>query len=141
PLRWRAAGRRWGHRQDWTGGRPDRGGGNMYRSLLVPLNRSSFAEQALPLALGIAPRAGALLDLVEGHATYALEDPTAGWVPFEPDRNGTEEGVCDAANHGPRQSTNPHVPARREVGRALAAGTGGVLAEHPGQPAQTHPPR
>jgi nucleotide-binding universal stress UspA family protein len=60
----------------------------MYLSLLVPLNRSSFAEEALPLALSIARRAGARLDLVEVHALYALEDPTAGWIPlFEPDRD------------------------------------------------------
>src|SRR5271165_560475 len=58
----------------------------MYRSLLVPLNRSSFAEQALPLALSIARRANARLDLVEVHALYALEDPTAGWLPFESNR-------------------------------------------------------
>jgi nucleotide-binding universal stress UspA family protein len=59
----------------------------MYPSLLVPLDRSSFAEQALPLALSIARRANARLDLVEVHALYALEDPTAGWVPFEPERD------------------------------------------------------
>src|SRR5437879_8039235 len=59
----------------------------MYLSLLVPLDRSSFAEQALPLALSIARRAKARLDLVEVHALYALEDPTAGWVSFEPERD------------------------------------------------------
>ena len=59
----------------------------MYPSLLVPLNRSSFAEHALPLALSIARRANARLDLVEVHALYALEDRTAGWVPFEPERD------------------------------------------------------
>src|SRR5258708_25030283 len=59
----------------------------MYCSLLVPLDRTSLAEQALPLALGIARRAGARLDLVEVHALNDQEDPTAGWVPFEPDRD------------------------------------------------------
>jgi nucleotide-binding universal stress UspA family protein len=59
----------------------------MYRSLLVPLDRSSFAEQALPLALSIARRAEARLDLVEVHALYALEDRTAAWLPFEPNRD------------------------------------------------------
>ena len=59
----------------------------MYRSLLVPLDRSSFAEQALPLVLSIARRANARLDLVEVHALYSLEDPTAGWVSFEPERD------------------------------------------------------
>src|ERR1700733_683830 len=59
----------------------------MYLSLLVPLDRSSFAEQALPLALSIARRANARLDLVEVHALYAQEAPHAGWVPFEPERD------------------------------------------------------
>lgn len=36
----------------------------MYRSLLVPLDGSPFAEQALPLALSIAKRAKAVLHLV-----------------------------------------------------------------------------
>lgn len=54
----------------------------MYRSLLVPVDRSSFAEQALPLALGIARRANARLDLVEVHANYDLDDRHAGWAPF-----------------------------------------------------------
>ena len=33
----------------------------MYRSLLVPLDGSAFAEHALPLALGLARRSGATL--------------------------------------------------------------------------------
>lgn len=57
----------------------------MYLSLLVPLDRSSFAEQALPLAFSIARRAKARLELVEVHALYALDDPHCGWAPFEPD--------------------------------------------------------
>jgi nucleotide-binding universal stress UspA family protein len=60
----------------------------MYVSLLVPLDRSPLAEQALPWALSIARRANARMDLVQVHALYALEDPTAGWLPFDPD--------CDA---------------------------------------------
>src|SRR5262245_36635614 len=36
----------------------------MYRSLLVPLDGSSFAEPALPVAQAIARRAGARLHLV-----------------------------------------------------------------------------
>jgi hypothetical protein len=47
---------------------------------LVPLDRTSFAEQAMPLALGIARRASARLDLVKVHALYALEDRTAAEV-------------------------------------------------------------
>jgi nucleotide-binding universal stress UspA family protein len=59
----------------------------MYRSILVPLDRTSFAEQALPLALSIARRSGAWVELVEVHALYGLGDPTAGWLPFNPKRD------------------------------------------------------
>ncbi len=34
----------------------------MYRSILVPLDGSAFAEAAIPLALSIANRAGANLE-------------------------------------------------------------------------------
>ncbi len=47
----------------------------MYTSILVPLDRSSFAEQALPLALSIARRARARLELVEVHVSYGFEIP------------------------------------------------------------------
>jgi len=59
----------------------------MSLSLLVPLDRSSFAEQALPLALSIARRANGRLDLVEVHALYAAEGSTGGWLPFDPSRD------------------------------------------------------
>jgi len=42
----------------------------MYRTIMVPLDGSSLGEYALPLALGIARRAGATLDLV--HVCTAL---------------------------------------------------------------------
>jgi len=59
----------------------------MYLSLLVPLDRSSFAEQALPWALSIARRAKARLDLVAVHALYGLDDPNAGWLPYDSSRD------------------------------------------------------
>jgi nucleotide-binding universal stress UspA family protein len=59
----------------------------MYHSLLVPLDQSPFAKDALPLALSIARRSGARLDLVEVHTLYALGDPTSGRVPFESERD------------------------------------------------------
>jgi nucleotide-binding universal stress UspA family protein len=43
----------------------------MYRSLLVPLDGSSFAEQALPLAVEICARSGASLHLVLVHDSLA----------------------------------------------------------------------
>jgi nucleotide-binding universal stress UspA family protein len=41
----------------------------MYRSILVPLDGSPFSEHALPLALSIARRAGATLQLAHVHTT------------------------------------------------------------------------
>jgi nucleotide-binding universal stress UspA family protein len=43
----------------------------MYRTVLVPLDGSAFAEHALPLALSIASRAGAALRLVRVHVPAA----------------------------------------------------------------------
>jgi nucleotide-binding universal stress UspA family protein len=43
----------------------------MYRSLLVPLDGSTFSEQALPLALGIARRSGAGITLLHVQAPLA----------------------------------------------------------------------
>jgi nucleotide-binding universal stress UspA family protein len=54
----------------------------MFQTLLVPLDRSAFAEHALPLAVSIARRAAARLDLVEVHELYALADPSCGWAPY-----------------------------------------------------------
>jgi nucleotide-binding universal stress UspA family protein len=57
----------------------------MYHSILVPLDGSQFAEQALPLALSIASRAGAGLEVVQVHVLYALQEPACSWLPFDPD--------------------------------------------------------
>jgi nucleotide-binding universal stress UspA family protein len=42
----------------------------MYQSILVPLDGSTFAEQALPVAWSIARRAGATLQLVRIHVPF-----------------------------------------------------------------------
>src|SRR5262249_51840495 len=54
-------------------------GATMYRSVLVPLDGSTFGEQALPLALSIARRAGVGVQLV-----HVLSPLTAAYaeVPF-----------------------------------------------------------
>jgi nucleotide-binding universal stress UspA family protein len=44
----------------------------MYRSILVPLDGSPFGEQALPMALGIAKRAGATLQVAHVYVPLAL---------------------------------------------------------------------
>jgi len=56
----------------------------MFRNLLVPLDGSAFAEQALPWAISIAQQTEASLDLVRAHVFYALEDPAYGWASFDP---------------------------------------------------------
>jgi nucleotide-binding universal stress UspA family protein len=61
----------------------------MYRSILVPLDGSKFAEQALPLALSIANRSGARLEVVQVHVLYALQQPECSWLPFDP----TEDAI------------------------------------------------
>jgi nucleotide-binding universal stress UspA family protein len=43
----------------------------MYRSILVPLDGSTFGEHALPLALGLARRSGASLRLLHVHTPLA----------------------------------------------------------------------
>jgi nucleotide-binding universal stress UspA family protein len=55
----------------------------VYRSILVPLDGSSFGEQALPLALSIARRAGATLHLVTVHVPIPplAEECLSGFDP------------------------------------------------------------
>jgi nucleotide-binding universal stress UspA family protein len=56
----------------------------MFRSILVPLDSSAFSEQALPLAVNIACRAGSALNLVQVHMLYAPQEAACAWLPFDP---------------------------------------------------------
>jgi nucleotide-binding universal stress UspA family protein len=56
----------------------------MFRTILVPLDGSPFAEHALPWALSLARRARAALDLVQVHVSFALKDPIPRGVPYHP---------------------------------------------------------
>jgi nucleotide-binding universal stress UspA family protein len=66
----------------------------LYRSILVPLDGSTFGEKAIPLALSIARRAGAALQLAQVHiglvAPYAdtvlTYQNTLGGLDKEPER-------------------------------------------------------
>ena len=50
----------------------------MFRTIIVPLDGSAFAEQAIPVALRIASRSDAELHLVESHVPYLLEGVDTG---------------------------------------------------------------
>jgi nucleotide-binding universal stress UspA family protein len=54
----------------------------MYRSLLVPLDGSAFGEHALPLALSLARRLGAALQVVHVHVPIPWGHGECG-VPFD----------------------------------------------------------
>ena len=54
----------------------------MFRSILVPLDRSPFAEQAVPLAVGLAQRTGSKLRLALVHQLPAVaHDGAAAATP------------------------------------------------------------
>jgi nucleotide-binding universal stress UspA family protein len=57
----------------------------MFRTILIPLDGSPFAEQALPHALGIARRGGAALDLVHVHVLYVLEEHIVARYAYDPE--------------------------------------------------------
>jgi nucleotide-binding universal stress UspA family protein len=46
----------------------------MVRSIVVPLDGSTFAEHALPMALGLARRSGASLQVVLGHTAFVYAE-------------------------------------------------------------------
>lgn len=54
----------------------------MYRSILVPLDGSVFAEGALPIALSIAELCGASVDIMSAHAVFEAGSPTICWGPY-----------------------------------------------------------
>ena len=56
----------------------------MFRTVVVPLDGSPFAEQALPHALGIVRRAGATLDLVHVHVLHVLEEHKVARYSYDP---------------------------------------------------------
>lgn len=68
----------------------------MYGTILVPLDGSGFGERALPVALGLATRAGAILELVrvaEPGASAPRPDRT-GLVSDDPQERGMREAAA-----------------------------------------------
>ena len=56
----------------------------MFRTVVVPLDGSPFAEQALPHALAIVRRAGATLDLVHVHVLHVVDEHRVNRYSYDP---------------------------------------------------------
>jgi nucleotide-binding universal stress UspA family protein len=96
------------------------------RSLLVPLDGSFFAEHALPLAAGIARRAGAELRVVHVHVPPRLSDPVVRHYypdgPYGPSKSSRFAYLDDVTRRLARASTvtaTPHLYDNRDVTAAL----------------------
>ena len=63
----------------------------MLRSLLVPIDGSESGERAIPLALSIAKRTGARIELLSVHELCLLHDPRACRAPYEPAKDAAFE--------------------------------------------------
>jgi nucleotide-binding universal stress UspA family protein len=56
----------------------------MFRTVVVPLDGSHFAEQALPYALAIVRRASATLDLVHVHVVHVADEHKPARYSYDP---------------------------------------------------------
>lgn len=56
----------------------------MSLSMLVPLDQTPLAEEALLLALNIARQGGGRVDLVQVHGTYGKEEAHLRFMPYQP---------------------------------------------------------
>jgi nucleotide-binding universal stress UspA family protein len=99
----------------------------MFNTILVPLDGSSFAGQALPWALAIARRANASLNLVRGHVRYALKEPASRCGPFAP----VEEAGCKRQEQTYLDATARWLASVSPVRTTTALIPGGVAAVNP----------
>src|SRR5262245_22662378 len=90
----------------------------MYRSILVPLDGSPFAEHALPLALAIARRSGAAVELVHAHTAFAFADSGLAYdASLDMHLREQEKGYMDGV--------------ARRVKAAAAAAVGAAMLDAP----------
>ena len=54
----------------------------MCHTILVPLDGSPHAEEALPLAFHIASRSGMAIRLLHVHVMYLFKEPGGAWCPY-----------------------------------------------------------
>lgn len=96
----------------------------MYRSILVPLDGSLFAEHALPVALAIARRSGARLSLVTVTTPLAeayVEGLCFGTLDLEQEMFARRKTYLDNLAHDLRSRSN--VPVEIHVERGEVAGS------------------
>jgi len=84
----------------------------MYRAILVPLDGSAFGEQALPVALGIAQRAGATVYLVHVHMagrSAFVDAPVIAHASLEMQARATERAYLDQLAQRVVRSHDVHI--------------------------------
>ncbi len=100
----------------------------MFRSIMVPLDGSPFAEQALPYAVAVARRAGATLDLMRVHVIYAMQPTASSWLPYQAELE--HESRCHEAEYlsAVAECLEPHAGVQVRTGLAEGLGADGILA-------------
>jgi nucleotide-binding universal stress UspA family protein len=97
----------------------------MYRTLVVPLDGSPFSEHALPLALGIARRAGARLVLAQVRPREVFEGLASLYLRGNPHNGDLERACLNSGRH--RLAAVARVPVETALLEGPVAGT---LHEH-----------
>lgn len=99
----------------------------MFSSILVPLDRSSTAEQAIPWAMSIARPGNARVHLVQVHVLYSLEQPLSPWERIRPELDArhlqNEQDYLDAVALMLRLSSTTPVNAKVLSGSTLLTRT------------------
>ena len=90
----------------------------MFTKLLVPLDNSPLAEQALPTAQSIARCAGAAMELVYVHQPQAFAG--YGDAPWNAARRSSEESYVRAIADEVRKGANVNVEGSLATGAAAA---------------------
>src|SRR5258708_3466789 len=97
----------------------------MFRSILVPLDGSPFAEHALPVAAGLARRAGAGLHLAEVFSPVILGDDLAIGTDINLRHREEEQTYLSSVVHRLRKATGTVAAAK-----LLDGGVAEALQEH-----------
>lgn len=108
-----------------------------FRKLMVPLDGSAFGELAIPYALSLAERSGAVLDFVSAISSFAFPEPRSadeesqvrGWFAEEQERvdrylkevRGRVASVSEGLTVHTHAPTGPTVPTLIEAAKKRSA--------------------